>query len=874
MKRIKSDSIAPAIILVLFSITVFGFFYVFVENWIIPLYAAIVVLLAAELFLMPFYVLGAQGKSTKKSAISGVISLVAGLALVLSLAYLLNNFLNIGNTETALIIMGIAAVFIFVPFIMWLVAKTKPSKAATGIFTVLSVVIMLTCAVRFCIPMYYKSYDKKEASPTGYSQFTEKESALVTDATFYVSPAGNDTYDGSFTAPFATLEKARDAVRTLDKTGLQGIKVAVMAGEYRVSCIEFIAADSGTERCPITYCAYGDGEVILNGGITITPDAFSNISDKDVLARLSDDAKSNVMCVNLTEHGITAEDYGSLYAIGMYNTAEKYDGDYVGELYSEVFFNGTRMTLARYPDFGEYLYTENVVSTGNGRESDGATTAVENWDEIRNPVSDVYSINEELTSRIASWETLDDVWMFGFWKYDWADASSPIGNFDAEKHTLSPKFVSTYGTKEDAPYYFYNVFEELTTPGEFYIDRANGILYIYPLAEMANAKIDMTLSTDNIIKLTDADYITFDGITVTGTRSDAISVTGNNNTVSNCLIKNIAGYAVKATGYDNLVSRNEITRTGRGGIILDGGDTKTLSAGNNIADNNLIHDWSEIYQTYNPAVVLNGTGNVCSHNEMYNSPHEAITYSGNNHVIEYNVIHDVCLITNDGGAIYSGRRWDWYGTKIMYNLIYDLGSGDFTPDGIYLDDALSGQTVYGNILVNVPKYGLHLGGGRDLDVRNNIVINTFNSGVSYDDRARDGAVNNGWFNHSSKKDGDMWSALYESPWQSDIWKAAFPQMTKFSDDFNDTDSPDFVPNPAYSTVTGNLFFNIKKSIGNISDSASTYSTIENNAIFGINALEDFFVNPNAGDYSLKANSKLYDICPDFEEIKIAEIGRY
>ena len=65
----------------------------------------------------------------------------------------------------------------------------------------------------------------------------------------------------------------------------------------------------------------------------------------------------------------------------------------------------------------------------------------------------------------------------------------------------------------------------------------------------------------------------FDGFTVKGTRGDAISISGSNNTVENCLIKNIAGNAVIVNGYNNLVYSNEITRTGKGGISLDGGVT-------------------------------------------------------------------------------------------------------------------------------------------------------------------------------------------------------------------------------------------------------------------------------------------------------------
>ncbi|MCQ2463769.1 MAG: right-handed parallel beta-helix repeat-containing protein, partial [Clostridia bacterium] len=332
----------------------------------------------------------------------------------------------------------------------------------------------------------------------------------------------------------------------------------------------------------------------------------------------------------------------------------------------------------------------------------------------------------------------------------------------------------------------------------------------------------------------------------------------------------VAGDAIHIDGYDNLAYANEITRTGKGGIYLNGGDRETLTPGNNKADNNYIHHWSEIAQTYQPACSLGGVGNICSHNEMHDSPHEAITYSGNNHVIEYNNIHDVCLLTDDAGAIYAGRRWDFYGTVIRYNAVYNLGSDGHRPCGIYMDDALSGQTIYGNLLVNIPSIALHLGGGRDLAVYNNIVVNCNDRSISYDDRAREGVVNNGWFAHSRNKDmeGGMWQLLYQSPWQTDIWKKAYPQMQKFSDDFGNTETPDFVPNPAYSNVNKNIIVNIPGTVGNIADSANRFSLVADNTVYKLKNRDNIFEDAANGNYTLKNT-------PDgFEQLPFAQIGRY
>ena len=121
-----------------------------------------------------------------------------------------------------------------------------------------------------------KAYQAKE--PAYMSEYEYESAGLVTDADFYVSPDGNDGADGSFAHPFATVEKARDAVRALDKSGRSGVTVALKAGDYRVSHIDFSYEDGGTEDCPVLWCAYGDGEVVLNGGLSIDPAAFSSVS--------------------------------------------------------------------------------------------------------------------------------------------------------------------------------------------------------------------------------------------------------------------------------------------------------------------------------------------------------------------------------------------------------------------------------------------------------------------------------------------------------------------------------------------------------------------------------------------------------------------
>ena len=845
------------------------------QAWIVPLYAVSVAVFALTAFALCFML--AKAKRKKRPVLRGLLGAALYAAAAEGLTYGINNLmLNGKHPHAAVAVVAFGTVLFFSALMLSAAraAKEKPLPAVLTAAVSLTVCFCLTVVplIRNPVQLTKARQNALQPTPTGFGTYTEKARPLLTDADFYVSPNGSDENDGSFDRPLATLEKARDLVRATEKTGKSGITVAIKAGEYRVSALTFTAEDGGTADCPVTYAACGDGEAILNGGVTIAPEAFAPVADEAVRARFSEAARDRIVCADLVALGVTKEAYGKLYAIGSYNTAAKYTGDWTGELACELFFNDVRCVTARWPNGGEWLKTGRVIRTGEGLETNGDATKNKNWDHLTDPTPDIYEVDREVAARIENWATLEGVWMFGYWKYDWADASTPIESYDPATRQLTPRFVSLYGTKTGAPYYFYNVLEELDVPGEWYLDRENGLLYLYPPEDLAVSAVDLSLSTEPVIRAENVSFLTLDGLTVKGTRGDGIVMTGDHNAVTRCLIKNVAGSALVMTGSHNLAGENEITRTGRGGIHLSGGDRETLTPGDNVADNNLIHDWSEVYLTYQPAVSLSGVGNRCSHNEIFNSPHEAITYSGNDHVIEYNVIHDVCLLSDDAGAIYSGRRWDWYGNVIRYNAVFNVGADGHEPTGIYMDDALSGQTIYGNLVVNAPDVGISLCGGRDFDVRNNIIIITSQEPFTYDQRARDGVLS-GSFSHSTA-DGDMLRNLTDSPWQTDIWKTAYPALAAVSVDFENPDDPLFAANPANSRVVGNLTVNFAGDLGNISEAAKDYSEISGNASFRLKQMKEIFTDYENGDYSLPEDSLVFRELPGFEPLPISEMGRY
>jgi hypothetical protein len=85
---------------------------------------------------------------------------------------------------------------------------------------------------------------------------------------FFVAPDGNDAGPGTKAQPFATLNKAREAVRALSAPGLKkNVVVCLRGGRYELAApVVFTPEDSGAEACSITYAAGPDETVCLSGG--------------------------------------------------------------------------------------------------------------------------------------------------------------------------------------------------------------------------------------------------------------------------------------------------------------------------------------------------------------------------------------------------------------------------------------------------------------------------------------------------------------------------------------------------------------------------------------------------------------------------------
>jgi hypothetical protein len=88
--------------------------------------------------------------------------------------------------------------------------------------------------------------------------------------------------------------------------------------------------------------------------------------------------------------------------------------------------------------------------------------------------------------------------------------------------------------------------------------------------------------------------------------------------------------------------------------------------------------------------------------------HQALAFSGNDHLIELNSFHHLTSIGFDSGTIYAGRDLGSRGTVIKHNLFHHLNNpapcNAYSNCGriaIYIDDSEGGVTVMGNIFYKV-----------------------------------------------------------------------------------------------------------------------------------------------------------------------------
>lgn len=539
----------------------------------------------------------------------------------------------------------------------------------------------------------------------------------VLGQTFHVAEGGSDANPGTAEAPFATFDRARDALRKVRVPAASpgtSRGVVVHAGTYRVNQpLTLGAEDSGTPESPVFWRAEGTAEVLLLGGVVLG--AARQVEDLSILERLDPAVRSRVLRWSLPV--ADGNELPSLVSRGF--------GRPTAPSHPELLVDGRPMTLARWPDAGDWERIAGIpAGAGQGDDHGGQLGRLEEGFLYQG-------------DRPARWRSLEDVWVHGYWAWDWANTYERIARVDtgARRIRTAPPH-GMYGFRKGQRFHFLNVLEELDQPGEWYLDRHRREVYFLPPAGGFGRAV-LSLLGGPFFSLEGASHIRIAGFRLEAGRSHGVVVRGGRGIVVEDLrIRNVGNWGLQVDGGDgHRVSRCEIVDTGDGGVSVNGGDRRTLTpAGHLVEDCHLARQgrWSKCYV---PAILMNGVGMVASHNLIEDHPHCGILFSGNDHRIEFNEIRRVAMETGDVGAIYAGRDYTYRGNRIRHNYIHHTGGVGMGSMGVYMDDCVSGAEISGNVFFQVQR-AVFLGGGRDHVVTNNLFV-ACRPAVEFDARGLD-----------------------------------------------------------------------------------------------------------------------------------------
>ncbi len=528
--------------------------------------------------------------------------------------------------------------------------------------------------------------------------------SLVLANPIYVAVDGDNRNAGTLERPLASLEAAREMARARGA----GAVVYLRGGRYfRRSTLELGKADSGF------VCKAFQGEkVIIDGGISVDDSAFAPVKDKKILDRLRPEARGRVVAADLGWLGLEESELGQVGPRGWGR------GGLAAP--AEIFVNGKTMQLARWPNEGEIPL---------GKVHDSGSLFRED------PKGKRPGVFEYDTPRARGWTQAKDLCIEGMFYASWANDIIPVAKIDTTAGTITTTEPHHYGFKQpgflkiETYWHALNLLEEIDLPGEYFIDRDKGVLYLYPEHGLKGSRIQMSLSDKPFVKIKGAAKIRFEGIIFENNRANGFEIRDCSNCViAGCTFRNMGNWAVSIYGGSQCgVQSCDIYNMGAGGASLNGGNRRLLEPSGHFMCNCEVHGVNRWDNSYKTPVFLTGVGQIVKNNHFYDARGQALVFLGNDHVIEYNEMHHVLKDMSDQGPIYAGRNPTYCGNRIRYNFIHHIKNyhkGGAGVQGIFFDDAmLFPGVVFGNVFYKAGTTGVvkyNVGGGGTL--ANNITV--------------------------------------------------------------------------------------------------------------------------------------------------------
>ncbi len=666
----------------------------------------------------------------------------------------------------------------------------------------------------------------------GFSLFLLSDSLAA--RTIYVrSGADAAIGKGSQEKPFATLEAARDFLRTLPKTESHEV---VVEGTFTIDqSFELTQEDSGTKEFPILWIGKG---ARLRGAQEIDPNLFQPVTDETLLERMDANSRGKILALDLNSLGIAPLD----------PPAERMSFPLP---VPELFVGDKRMTIAQWPngDWEWETIQEYVAPKMN----------METGEKPADPTRFVYD-DPKGENRPTRWSKAPEIYLHGFWQFDWLCEVMKVDRILPEQKEIDLvlQHSAAMGYINPAPrrWKVVNLLEELDRPGEYCYDQKENRLFFWFPAEAATEPILLDTKDRNLLKMENVSDVTFRGFTFSESYTIAVrSEFCTRITFDHCVVCNIRQSAFwLGKGVENTVSRSLIEETGTGGVFLSGGNRQTLTPCHSKVENCVIHRFAVYQPCYAMAVYLWGVGMEAAHNEIYDSPHMAIGMGTNNSIFEYNIVHDICWGCDDCGALYKGQDPTLRGNHYRYNFWYDIGcERGHGNTAIYFDDGDCGERVYGNIFLRAGDPGMkgEFGaifshGGNQHYAWNNIFI-------------------------------DCKKSIGSAPWDDERWKKAvqnwtpgltefvdirvFPYIEQYPELANFLEAPPEAQRRSYAAR--NLIIGEKVPIG------GNWNVEESN---WITEERDFFVDPDGMNFKLKPDAKVFEKIPEFKDIPFEQMG--
>ena len=340
----------------------------------------------------------------------------------------------------------------------------------------------------------------------------------------------------------------------------------------------------------------------------------------------------------------------------------------------------------------------------------------------------------------------------------WKDEMLTVKSFDEATNTVMFSRLSSMSVYENHKYFLENVFEALNTPGEWYLDKKEGMLYYIPFEnESADTLTLWGSELETMVSVDGVDGIAFEDIRFRGNGfniplnntgrdftqaaydvTPCVKVTNSQNfRITHCEFKDIAACAVfMGVNVQNAsITFCNFENLGAHAVFIRGEnlpvDNPTVTKNIQIKDNH-IYKFGRVFYNAVGVLVIHANSVDVSHNEIHDGFYTAISvgwvwgfaYSVTyNNKINDNLIYDIGQgWLSDMGGIYTLGIQE--GTEITGNVIHNVAAdpleGGYGGWGIYLDEGSSKILVKNNLVFNCGNQSFHQHYGEHNVVTNNI----------------------------------------------------------------------------------------------------------------------------------------------------------